>query len=514
MRKETLQPVAAKEVIEAFARAYASSEGVVEDDGVVKCMHSLRRTLLKGVSVAPGEAQWGKAMEAFGVRVAGWVREGRGGALGQVVSLRSAEKVARLGDAFAKDAERSSCAIACGLCEAKVVFPETLLVLEDMEESLWALRGAKRAAKSSSAPFESVCAVLTRLDFGKKSQKATSLMVDAWVALLCRNDLQEENFSDERRLSVLRFVSERVLPCAQKPLRFADFLVSQAATSDPRLTVLGLEGLFFLVARHGLEYPALYDKMLGLFRDSPEAVLDAKHRKRFLGLVTQALKSAYATSDIKIAFAEALSKAACRASPRGVVALLAVLRDLSYPEAAQTARPKVLALTTHYVPAVAKAATDLLDTTDQTNNELLVPDAFTYAHLYAAQPKVVYEDRNGGVLGGASQDEDLLDQAQNKKRSRPLFCDEDAGATPSDDVNAFLQHDLPFLAHRCVTHAAALLSSPATNKTSSSKHDTQQQQQPQTKNKGNKKHKTNNNDLHKRRRQLPSSTTPTHTKNM
>ena len=437
-------------MIKAFAKAYAASD---ETEDIVKSMHVMRRTLLKGVETT--EANWGKALKAYVGRLPQWLREGRGGAIGQVVSLRSAAKLAPVFD----DDVVVLGKVVTALCESPKVYPETLAVLEELE-GVWALNGAKKAALSESAPF--VAPVLLRLKF-EFSSKATSLMVDSWVALLSREIPTD--------VAMLKFVTDKVLPRAgKKSLRFVDFYVSAAATQEsPLAKVLALEGLYYLVAHHGLEYASLYDEMLAVVQNSPATILDPKHRTRFLDLVSQALASPYATTPIKVAFAGALADAACRGSPRGIIALLRALDDLiaRCPDAVPTARPRILSLTTHYLPVVASTASQLLDRLGKdfvSDHSAVALDAFTYAHLYAAQPKL------SALKSSHHLDDDpyLEEEEPASKRLRLFATAAGFKSRPkNDDAPRTLHGDLPFLAQECVDVVLRSSSSSSSSKRSS-----------------------------------------------
>lgn len=69
-------------------------------------------------------------------------------------------------------------------------------------------------------------------------------------------------------------VHSDVLPAMSSPLLLSDFL-SNALDQGGFEGMLALNGLFTLVTRHGLEYPAFYARLYGLI--TPEAFTN-KHR--------------------------------------------------------------------------------------------------------------------------------------------------------------------------------------------------------------------------------------------
>ena len=81
----------------------------------------------------------------------------------------------------------------------------------------------------------------------------------AWLAFLVR-DLPPDVLA-----GVLECMHEEVLPHVANPLLLADFLTGALDTGG--LTgMLALHGIFLLVTRHGLEYPAFYARLYSLLR--------------------------------------------------------------------------------------------------------------------------------------------------------------------------------------------------------------------------------------------------------
>ena len=141
---------------------------------------------------------------------------------------------------------------------------------------------------------------------------------EAWTALLKRPlpaDLYEE---------VLVTAAELALPNMANPLLLSEFFV-RSIDRGAYTGALALHGVFLLVTRHGLEYPAFYTRLYGLVR--PE-ILRARNRKKFLRLLDKFLKSALVPAYVVAAFAKRLARLAIGASPAGALLCLAFVHNL------------------------------------------------------------------------------------------------------------------------------------------------------------------------------------------
>ena len=141
---------------------------------------------------------------------------------------------------------------------------------------------------------------------------------EAWTALLKRPlpaDLYEE---------VLVTAADLALPNMANPLLLSEFFV-RSIDRGAYTGALALHGVFLLVTRHGLEYPAFYTRLYGLVR--PE-ILRARNRKKFFGLLDKFLKSALVPAYVVAAFAKRLARLALGASPAGALLCLAFVHNL------------------------------------------------------------------------------------------------------------------------------------------------------------------------------------------
>lgn len=89
--------------------------------------------------------------------------------------------------------------------------------------------------------------------------------------------------------------------------------------------MLALNGIFTLVTRHGLEYPAFYARLYSLL--TPD-VFAAKHRAQFFALADVFLSSGMVPAYTAAAFAKRFARLALRAPPAGAMLALAFIHNL------------------------------------------------------------------------------------------------------------------------------------------------------------------------------------------
>ncbi|XP_037068036.1 nucleolar complex protein 4 homolog isoform X2 [Pollicipes pollicipes] len=183
---------------------------------------------------------------------------------------------------------------------------------------------------------------------------------------------------------VLALLPERVLPHLRNPLRLTDFLLTSYQVGGV-VSILALQGVFYLMQHHNLEYPDFYTKLYSLLE--PNA-LRGPQRARFFRLVDLFLGSGYLPEYLVAAFVKRLSRLALTAptptqtmlirlicslmvrhrglqrmtdDPRGATRLPADPYRPDEPEparcgAAESALWEVRSLRSHLVPAVSRAA--------------------------------------------------------------------------------------------------------------------------------------------------------------
>ncbi|WIA11201.1 hypothetical protein OEZ85_011328 [Tetradesmus obliquus] len=141
---------------------------------------------------------------------------------------------------------------------------------------------------------------------------------DAWLAFL-RTDLPHDIY----RKVLLKLHSE-VLPALVNPLLLSDFL-SHSLDRGGLEGMLALNGIFRLVTRHGLEYPAFYARLYGLL--TPAAFMH-KQRVQFFQLADIFLSSSMVPAYTAAAFAKKFGRLALRAPPAGAMLALGFIHNI------------------------------------------------------------------------------------------------------------------------------------------------------------------------------------------
>lgn len=191
-----------------------------------------------------------------------------------------------------------------------------------VEEARPAVRTGKRGRAQPAAHAKRV-----RAEAGDaRSQRR--LFGKAWVCLL------SFPLSVASHTLVLRHLPAQVIPAMTHPLRLADYL-TRCYELGGALAVLALESLFVLIAQHNLDYPRFF---VSLYRLCSTDMLAARHKARFLRLLSLALKSTNIPAYTAAAFIKRLMHLALHApTPAARYCLAQVFRLMQ-------AHPQCLAL--------------------------------------------------------------------------------------------------------------------------------------------------------------------------
>jgi len=103
----------------------------------------------------------------------------------------------------------------------------------------------------------------------------------AWLMLLSLS------FTSQQHKLILKHLPEHVIPNMRNPMLLADYLTQSYAIGGI-VAILSLEGLFFLILNHNLDYP---DFFLSLYNLCTIEVFSAKYRSKFMKLLSTSLKS-------------------------------------------------------------------------------------------------------------------------------------------------------------------------------------------------------------------------------
>eukprot|EP00611_Tribonema_gayanum_P025562 TRINITY_DN5847_c0_g1_i7.p2 TRINITY_DN5847_c0_g1~~TRINITY_DN5847_c0_g1_i7.p2 ORF type:complete len:271 (+),score=123.63 TRINITY_DN5847_c0_g1_i7:405-1217(+) len=123
------------------------------------------------------------------------------------------------------------------------------------------------------------------------------------------------------------------MPEMGAPLKLADFF-TQGYRQGGVNSVLALDGLFILMTRHNLDYPAFYGSLLAQLTP---AALHARHRARLFRMLDLCLASSHLAAAAAAAFAKRLLRLALLAPPPAALFALALARRVldAHPQCRQ-----------------------------------------------------------------------------------------------------------------------------------------------------------------------------------
>ncbi|XP_069612173.1 nucleolar complex protein 4 homolog [Ranitomeya imitator] len=123
---------------------------------------------------------------------------------------------------------------------------------------------------------------------------------------------------------VLLILHESILPHMCKPALMIDFL-TVAYDVGGAISLLALNGLFFLIHEHNLEYPDFYKKLYSLLDPS---VFHVKYRARFFNLADLFLSSTHLPVYLVAAFVKRLSRLCLTAPPQVLMMIIPLICNL------------------------------------------------------------------------------------------------------------------------------------------------------------------------------------------
>ena len=115
-----------------------------------------------------------------------------------------------------------------------------------------------------------------------------------------------------------------VLPHMTDPKLLMDFLTDSYNTGGVT-SLLALNGLFFLIHQHNLDYPEFFKKLYALFEPS---IFHVKYQARFFHLADLFLSSTHLPAYLIAAFVKRMSRLALTAPPQGAMLVLAFVCNL------------------------------------------------------------------------------------------------------------------------------------------------------------------------------------------
>ena len=143
----------------------------------------------------------------------------------------------------------------------------------------------------------------------------------AWLALI--GAIKDEDSKGSLMGRLLRILHRKVLPFMTRPVLLADFLTAAYNEEGGGLTaILALEGLFYLIQRHNLDYPSFFPKLYRLFcrldrlaEERDHLSRCTEHRARLLRLVGLFMQSTMLPAHVVASFVKRSLRMALTASP-------------------------------------------------------------------------------------------------------------------------------------------------------------------------------------------------------
>lgn len=187
-------------------------------------------------------------------------------------------------------------------------------------------------------------------------------------------------------------IEDAVFPNLTTPLILSDFLTDLYETGGI-ISLLSLNGLFYLIQNHNFDYPNFYDKLYRLLTPS---IFHTKYRSKFFSLISLFLNSPHLPAYLVAAFMKKISRLCLSAPPHGCIFSIRLIFNLmrrnppcrilidrtsksktdiagidpfdmdepnpSKSNALESSLWEMKSLLSHYCPDVAKEAQDLLTT--------------------------------------------------------------------------------------------------------------------------------------------------------
>lgn len=141
---------------------------------------------------------------------------------------------------------------------------------------------------------------------------------ESWIAVL-RFRLTEDQYKQ-----ILSIMHKRIIPNMPKPQMLMDFLVDSYDVGGST-SLLALNGLFYLMQNHGLDYPRFFEKLYALF---DENTMQVRHRSRFFRLADLFLNSTHVSAGLLASFIKRMSRLSLTAPPAAIVIIIPLTYNL------------------------------------------------------------------------------------------------------------------------------------------------------------------------------------------
>lgn len=133
---------------------------------------------------------------------------------------------------------------------------------------------------------------------------------EAWMAVF------RSQLTSDQRKKLLSISTVQIMPWFVNQLELlADFL-TDSFDEGGAVSLLALNGIFYLMTQKNLDYPDFYTKLYSLL---DEQVLHSKHRSRFFRLLETFMSSTHLPATMVASFIKRLSRLALQAPPGAIV---------------------------------------------------------------------------------------------------------------------------------------------------------------------------------------------------
>ncbi|KAG4306065.1 hypothetical protein PORY_000053 [Pneumocystis oryctolagi] len=148
--------------------------------------------------------------------------------------------------------------------------------------------------------------------------KQKRIFSDCWVIAL---QLPLKNHQYKQILNILH---SNVLPFLSKPHLLMDFL-TDSYNAGGSVSILALNGLFYLIKEYNLDYPNFFIKLYALF---DENLFHIRYRSRFIKMVDLFLSSTHLPAIIVASFIKRMSRLSLFANPGGIIMIIPLIYNL------------------------------------------------------------------------------------------------------------------------------------------------------------------------------------------
>ncbi|KAI1269253.1 CBF/Mak21 family-domain-containing protein [Xylariaceae sp. FL1019] len=134
----------------------------------------------------------------------------------------------------------------------------------------------------------------------------------AWLALMKLDP------NKQQRKKLLEIMADSIAPWFTQPEYLMDFL-TDSYNAGGSSALLALSGVFYLIQRRNLDYPAFYKKLYSLLDAD---ILHSKHRSKFLRLLDTFLASTHLPAALVASFIKRLTRLCLSAPPSAIVSII------------------------------------------------------------------------------------------------------------------------------------------------------------------------------------------------